>query len=454
MNSTWRHRTWLPAMAVGLALLMTCTACQDWAQFGGGPALTGNDAGETLIGPSNVTSLEQAYSVPLPGGSSVVGAPVVADAVIYAGTSDGHLVAASADAHTNCSGSPVVCQPLWTAAVGGATLTTAPVVANGVVYAAFVNIPAETGLLAAFDAAGTTDCAGSPKTCQPLWTTPVASPTSGPNVGDGTVFVDDVTTRSVLAFDAAGVRNCSGSPKVCQPLWTMPTPSLYEPTISGGHVFVVHSYVSGGTTANTIDVYDEAGTTGCAGSPVLCQPLWQISLPAAANTSASISGGRGYVETNGLTAFPTDGVTGCSGTPLVCTSTWTAAPIPHTSQYQMAPAVADGRVWLAGGGLAAYDADAASCPGLPSSCLREAADPASGYSGEMPSPVVTNGLVVAGSQIFDAAGVTDCTLTPFPLCSPVMTLSVGSGASGAAVSLGTIILGGTDGSIHAYQVKP
>jgi outer membrane protein assembly factor BamB len=162
---------------------------------------------------------------------------VVANGVVYAGSNDGKLYAFDAAGTTNCSGSPKTCQPLWTAATGGNNPS--PAVANGVVYVG-------ADKLYAFDAAGTTNCSGSPKTCQPLWTAtlPEADATWAPAVANGVVYVgsDDEFTSSVAAYDAAGTTNCSGSPKTCQPLWTASTggfgSSASSPVVSHGVVYV------------------------------------------------------------------------------------------------------------------------------------------------------------------------------------------------------------------------
>jgi hypothetical protein len=70
----------------------------------------------------------------------------------------------------------------------------APAVANGVVYVSSgaCNPTGECSTaLQAFDAAGTTNCSGSPKTCQPLWDTTRASndTPSPPVVARGAVYV-------------------------------------------------------------------------------------------------------------------------------------------------------------------------------------------------------------------------------------------------------------------------
>src|SRR5205823_9213817 len=139
---------------------------------------------------------------------------------------------------TNCSGSPKVCSPLWTAATG-ADVYSSPAVANGVVY-----VGSQDGKLYAFDAAGTTNCSGTPKTCYPLWTAANSTAisdavNSSPAVANGTVYVG-FNDFKLYAFDAAGTTNCSGTPKTCSPLWTATTGgAVYSsPAVANGTVYV------------------------------------------------------------------------------------------------------------------------------------------------------------------------------------------------------------------------
>ena len=104
----------------------------------------------------------------------------------------------------------------------------------------------------AFDATGTTNCSGVPKVCQPLWTGVTGSDTtSSTTVANGVAYVQARDTNGggagkVATFDTAGSINCSGTPKTCQPLWTastggagLPTPaSLSPPVVANGRIFV------------------------------------------------------------------------------------------------------------------------------------------------------------------------------------------------------------------------
>src|SRR5206468_496644 len=107
-------------------------------------------------------------------------------------------------------------------------------------------VGSQDGKLYAFDAAGNTNCSGTPKSCTPLWTASTATQQPGniagpPTVANGVVYV--VALAGMYAFDAAGTTNCSGSPKTCAPLWTTSTSGVDEnigiaPAVANGVVYV------------------------------------------------------------------------------------------------------------------------------------------------------------------------------------------------------------------------
>jgi hypothetical protein len=63
----------------------------------------------------------------------VQSSPAVANGVVYVGSEDTKLYAFDAAGTTNCSGTPKTCNPLFTAATGGG-VDSSPAVANSVVY--------------------------------------------------------------------------------------------------------------------------------------------------------------------------------------------------------------------------------------------------------------------------------------------------------------------------------
>ena len=177
----------------------------------------------------------------------------------------GTLQVYDAAGSTNCSGTPVTCTPLWTAATGGGVVAS-PAVANGVLYE-----PASNHELDAFDAAGVTNCSGTPATCTPLWTASigtqnVATPSS-PAVANGVVYVGS-EDGNLYAFDAAGTTNCSGMPVTCTPLWSVATggPVRSAPAVANGFVYVtsnnqLQAYVDDTQPPRTTVVAPASGST-------------------------------------------------------------------------------------------------------------------------------------------------------------------------------------------------
>jgi outer membrane protein assembly factor BamB len=444
---------------LGLVLLVLASACQNWTQYMGDPGLTGNDAGENIIGPSNVASLHEVDTVPLPGSSHVVYSPVVSGGMVYAGTDDGHLIAASANPAT-CPGTPKVCHPLWTASLSGFDTASAPVVSNGLLYDVFLNSEGSAGVLAAFDASGAINCSGAPKICLPEWTAPAYS-LSGVNVDGGRVFVDDLAGQQLEAFDAQGLVGCSGGvPRTCVPEWTASIHSFGVPSVANGQVYVP----TFDTTPAYVGVYDEAGAANCAGSPVVCQPLFTVPLPESSTGSVDVSNGVGYVETDThqptnshLVAFDAAGVVGCAGSPLVCQPEWTA--LLSGGAHFVTPAASNGRVYApsdtTGAVLDVFDAAGnTGCTGVPKVCTRLVTTPTvAATADEFGSPVVTNGLVFEKGAAYSAVDTSHCTGGVPIVCSALWTAPVTSRESGSIVADATVFVGGDDHAIHAYQVS-
>src|SRR5205823_3092467 len=165
--------------------------------------------------------------------------PVVSDGLAYTGSQGKVLAFDAAGGDSSCSGTPRACSPLWTADFNH-VLSVPPTVADGVLYEAGYD-----GTIAAFDATGTgPTCSGTPKTCVPLWTAQIGNGVTAPlAVAGGVVYAADTqtTTNHLWAFDATGTTNCAGAPKVCSPLWTGTLPAhVFEsgPTVAGGVVYV------------------------------------------------------------------------------------------------------------------------------------------------------------------------------------------------------------------------
>jgi outer membrane protein assembly factor BamB len=327
-------------------------------------------------------------------GAQIYSSPSVASGTIYVGSEDGHLYAYDATGTTGCSGSPKVCSPLWKGSMGSARPGhSSPAVANGTVF-----IGGSDGRLYAFDATGTTGCAGSPKVCAPLWSAQAGTGTveSSPAVVSGTVYVGG--SGGLYAFDAAGTSGCSGTPKHCSPLWSGATTGavISSPAVANGAVYV------GDTGDGKLYAFDAAGSTGCSGTPKHCSPLWTASTGQFENVdeSPAVTDKFVYVGSGaGMFVFDAAGIKDCSGTPKTC------APLGNFAgtggALTASPAVANGVVYFATSDdfLKAYDATGKSgCSSPPITCnaLFSALTDVNADS----SPAIASGVVYVG----DAGG--------------------------------------------------
>ncbi|MGZ6912674.1 MAG: hypothetical protein ACXVJS_14045 [Acidimicrobiia bacterium] len=174
------------------------------------------------------------WSASLPG---VGGTPIaVADGVVVTTVQAGavsELVAYDAAGSKNCSGTPVVCQPLWTSDPWtGAGFDAAPAIAGGRVYRAVGS------QLRAYDLDGVQGCSGVPVVCQKLWVGGMGAGITAPAVANGLVFVGDATGH-VDAFDAGGAAGCSATTHVCAALWSVDVGgAVGPPEVAGGRVYV------------------------------------------------------------------------------------------------------------------------------------------------------------------------------------------------------------------------
>jgi outer membrane protein assembly factor BamB len=306
--------------------------------------------------------------------------PTVSGGVVYISAADNTLYAFDAAGNTNCSGSPKTCAPLWTGSEG---TDGAPLVANGFVY-----IAGKDRNLYAFDAGGNTSCSGTPKTCTPLWRSSTTGYSGGsPALANGIVHVatDGIPVATIYAFDANGTTGCSGMPKTCAPLWS--TAALG----SGSAVtnpLVVNGVLYGPDGDGDLRAYDANGNTNCSGSPKTCDPIWTAvtgSDPSLSGLNASVANGTVFVDSFDGTMYTFDPNT---GTPL-----WTAPTGPNNFIYS-APAIANGVVyvhsWL---GLWTFDAGGTTnCSGTPKVCAPLFHDASSIRRG-MSSPAIANGFV-------------------------------------------------------------
>jgi len=442
------------SLTVAVASIVVLAGCQAWPSGRFDTSNSGFNAAETKLGLSNVGALRVRFTADLGSMHGPAIEPVVSGGFVYVSTA-GMVKVYKADGSAGCSGVPLTCQPVWTADVGGRTLFNAPTIANGTMFVStMANSSSSPGnLLFAFDAAGRSGCSSTPVACTPLWTSPVGYAPS-PTVSNGFVYVAQQKTMSVL--DANGVENCSGTPKVCSPLWTS------APLTSGVSFGGFSAPTVGRATAYLIDyngtvyAYDANGSTGCAGSPVVCSPKWTavLSSPGSADFlgwvgpvldgsrlltyTSTFNTGTGLVDTV-VSAFDADGVANCSGSPVACQPVWsTQIPAPPRNTKL---AVAYGTVFAVTGGgpnssdkVTAFATDGTGCSGTPMTCPIKWTSGQSGLlRGKYAYPIVANGVLYQattnGLSAFDARGST-CTTIPSPTsCEQWHSLSASGNAA-------------------------
>jgi outer membrane protein assembly factor BamB len=423
----------------------------DWAKYGFDLDNSGYNPYENVIGPANVSGLKKAWTAATD--NTIWFSPSVAGGVVYVNTED-KLYAFSAAGTTGCSGTAKTCKPLWTAAITGDVQSAAPTVANGVVYVA-ANYTNKNKLYA-FSAAGTTNCSGTPKTCKPLWTAATNGyPDSAPAVAGGLVYIGS-SNGKLYAFSAAGTTGCSGTPKACKPVWAGATGEYVSssPAVVNGVVYVV---------ADKLFAFSAAGTTNCSGTPTVCKPLWTGATPGdVGDGSPTVANGVVYTSGEGLgklAAFSAAGTTGCSGTPKVCQPLWTST-FPGSTVAGTSPSAANGVVYVGGndGKLYAFSAAGTTgCSGTPKACTPLWVG--AGSWGIDSTAAVANGLVYVGAAnsrlyAFSATGSTGCSGTP-KVCKPVwtaITFDIGYNVSAPVVVNGMVYVGSADTKLYAYSL--
>lgn len=435
-NVESRHRTPVAMLA---AVLLSVTACSGWPMFRQNPMHTGFSP-DRSISPEALSSGGLSLDWTGPTGAAVISSPAVADGIVYVGSADGRLYAFNESGGTSCTGVPRSCAPLWQGVTGDIISYSSPAVVDGVVY-----IASADGRLYAFDAQGNSGCGGSPRMCNPLWTGSIGDQGgfnvfSSPTVVNGVVYVGS-NKHMLHAFDASGTTNCGGLPKSCAPLWTGTTggPTNNSPAVANGKV-----YVGGGPKLYT---FDAAGTTSCSGVPKTCTPLWTAVIGGCCfNSSPVVANNTVYVgsENKSLYTFDASGTTNCSGVPKTCAPLWRAV---STDYIFASPAVADGVLYVASfdGYLRAYDAAGQkNCSGVPKICKR-LWRALNGNTNS--SPAVANGVIYLGAH-------DSHTLTAFDTSGQTLwgTTLGGEVDSSPVIANGRVYVGSEDGKLYAFRL--
>ncbi len=421
-------------VAIALALVTGC----GWTQYAGNAGRTAFAPLETTLTTANIGDAIVQWT----SDRSRLGEPVIANGFVYSVNYE-VVDAWKLDRDAPCSAPPSTCAPTWFARTPSSSLS-APVVVGETVYVLGVN--ATTSTVYAFDALGRGDCRSDPIGCRPLWTATFQSHPSGHTytpslLADGgrlyTRTIDASTMAgAITVFDAAGTLNCSGSPKTCAPLFAASLGSTY----AGQHDAVDRGLLFASTLAGVL-VFDARGEEGCAAG--VCQPLRRLDAVTPGEPAAS--DGQVFVtEGTRLVAFDGTGATGCSGLPVVCTRQWSAGVTGGSASES--PIVTSDRVLVnlsigSGSQVAAFDrAGITGCGGAPKTCaaLWRTADnsmfgfahtAASGnllvvMSNQGPNPFTPVPIAVE-LTIFDVRAQTSCSGVPLT-CQPVRTIPLGT----------------------------
>ena len=458
-TGTRRAVRWF-AVVASLCALAACS----WGQPGYDAGRAGWSSGDGSFTTSNVSStslLWQADGATSSGFGVTVPAMDAQHVFFTSGpkAGPGVLEGFDGDGGPDCAGSPRVCKPLWLANLP-MPVASGPIVGNGMVFVGG-NV-SNTWTVLGFDAAGVRRCSGTPVVCQPLWRASWSGGTSNAalylmTAGD-TLFATAEDLRSsagspssVFAFDMTGAHGCSGTaPTTCAALFSVASGGgVVYPSVAAGLLFVPRS--------DGVGAYDATGVSGCTGTPKVCQPLWRAATPGNP-AYAVVSGGVLYAQvlvpprigvpwTGTVYAFDASGKLGCGGAPKVCGPRFTSA-----SGLIQLPVVADGHVFVATGdqstgmSLESFSATGTSgCTGVVPSCahLSTAALPGGAVRLAATKSVLFtlvggNGLPDSGRLMAYALDGTNCSPGSPTLCSPLLSVPTAPSAVGLAVANGRL----------------
>jgi hypothetical protein len=377
----------------------------NWPSFRFDTALSGYNVSEKVISSSNVSGLTTAWTESVTGAVQV--APAVVDGVLYVAASNGFYALSATNGAV-----------LWSHP--GFFGRSSPAVSDGVVY-----VTGEDGNLDAFNTTvNSTNCSGSPVTCNPVWTAAVGGAgtiaQSSPTVSGSMVYV--AAGYDFFAFNTAG---CAAA--VCLPAWKAAhNPANGESPVSGGSTpAVVGSVVYVGGFGG-LYAYSAAG---CGAAT--CSELWHGNASSGADTnsvtssSPAVVGGVAFIGAgNNLDAFST----GCSGT---CQPLWSFST---GAEVDSSPAVANGRVYIGSAGKLYAVSTSGSLLWTATTAV-----------GDTSSPVVANGVVYIGAVhnllAFSGAGTIRCSGSPVT-CSPLWSAHITDSSFASPVVVNGVVYQG------------
>jgi hypothetical protein len=438
-------------LAVAGVVALFGTACA-WGQPGGTSARNWANPFEVALTADNVDELALSWQAP-----GITGEPVMDDRYVYGirGVSLFAYAAGgprSAEGASRCSGSPVVCTPVWSSRLSEFVPAADVVVSGEQVFAVAFRDGAYR--LVVLDA-HPESCPTTGDGCPPLWTGEW-QPGPGSNgvtltVAEGRVFVSSLTAAfevpQIAVFDEFGRTNCTSGPaRTCTPLFRVEgdfrSGSFPKVAVAGGRLFVSRT-----GPPDLATVFDATGVAGCTNG--VCTPLRRLDTTG----QVAISGTTAYaVAGNTLQGFDATGVSGCSGSPVVCQPRFTGRLSGALADNGEPIAVSNGRVLVAEDNspsgnpvLEVFDAaGVAGCSGAPAVCTplwRVERAEAAGLPNRLsatPSLVIMTG---PSMRLFDLAGTRGCGGAP-KACTPLVRVATGETErfSAGAVAFGRIAL--------------
>ena len=404
----------------------------EWLQYGSSATHVGVNPVDPAFTRQSVTQMHARWTGTI-GGGATSSSPVVANGIVYIGSSDGNLVAFNA---AGCLDAYSECAPLWEGHTRNG-IYGAPAVDGTTVYVASAD-----RWLYAFDAGG----CGAATTCAPRWRGWLGSASlASIAISDGTVFVSNYGGK-LLAFAATGCGHVE-----CHPLWIGKGTghSSSSPAVGSGLVFF--------GTSRGLHGWLYAFAAGGCGAAQQCAPVWQASVPGAGFGAATVARGNVYVaggtfdgggEVDVFTA------TGCGS--ATCNPVWRA--VLGDDATSAPPAVAGDTLYVAAQGsldpnhegvVEAFPANGCGAPACTPTWTGD--NLASGFES---APVITNGVVLvakgpatgvpvdAGVYAYRASGCGE------PTCAPLDFFQVGTGqdylGSSVAVAEGLLFFSSYD----------
>jgi len=372
-----------------------------WPDYRSGPEQSGWNGAENQLDASAARRLAQRWSF---GGGGV--SPVIAGGDLYvAGAAEVDVMPAAGCGQASCGAS-------WRADLGMSpqgpgTPGGAPAVADGGLFVT-VNVPAGTGWLYAFHAAG---CGSS--TCAPMWKQQIGFNTSSgpgtngyvssaPVASGGLVYAAPTNPGTLYAF-------ADGSGALAWKATLQAGLGTSSPAVAGGVLYVLDG-----------DALTAYTASGCGAAT--CSPLWAVHVGSAVGSTPAVSGGRVLVDDAGGTVHAYDAKNGAA--------LWTAST---GVAQQHGSVLAAPNVVVAAGSNSMVVLDPASGAVLwtiPVGASVASASPTGGDG---------VGYVLANDDRLFAFTTTPCGAST---CAPIWSASVGASNGGGSGYDGPVVAGG------------